>query len=106
MSSLKESRIIKKVAEAPKYAVAPTKGLSTEQVEERKKDAKANMEYFYQQLIAIPAIKEMLESKKNIAITSGSSTPNSVTNQVIETIKKYIDTDIFELPKEIDIRLL
>ena len=42
MSSLKESRIIKKVAEAPKYVVAPTKGLNTEQVEERKKDGLAN----------------------------------------------------------------
>lgn len=30
-------------------------------IEERKKDAKANMEYFYQQLIAIPAIKEMMD---------------------------------------------
>ena len=32
-------------------------------IEERKKDAKANMEYFYQQLMAIPAIKEMIEEE-------------------------------------------
>lgn len=31
-------------------------------IEERKKDAKANMEYFYQQLMAIPAIKELFEN--------------------------------------------
>ena len=65
-----------------------------------------NIENVYFLDSALDLNKEMLESKKNIAITSGSSTPNSVTNQVIETIKKYIDTDIFELPKEIDIRLL
>ena len=34
-------------------------------IEERKKDAKANMEYFYQQLMAIPAIKELLEKDPN-----------------------------------------
>ena len=34
-------------------------------IEERKKDAKANMEYFYQQLMAIPAIKEMFEDDIN-----------------------------------------
>ena len=40
-------------------------GISYEEIiEERKKDAKANMEYFYQQLMAIPAIKEMMESEK------------------------------------------
>ena len=65
-----------------------------------------NIENVYFLDSALDLNKEMLESKKNIAITSGSSTPNSVTNQVIETIKKYIDTDIFELPKEIDIKLL
>ena len=34
-------------------------------IEERKKDAKANIEYFYQQLMAIPAIKEMFEDDIN-----------------------------------------
>lgn len=32
-------------------------------LEERKKDAKANMEYFYQELMAIPAIKELFDSQ-------------------------------------------
>ena len=34
-------------------------------IEERKKDAKANIEYFYQQLMAIPAIREMIEQDNN-----------------------------------------
>ena len=41
-------------------------GISYDEIiEERKKDAKANMEYFYQQLMSIPAIKEMMEDEKN-----------------------------------------
>lgn len=50
--------------------------------------------------------KIMLENKNSIAITSGSSTPNSITNQVINTIKDYSQTNILNIPKEIDIKLL
>ena len=32
-------------------------------LEERKKDAESNLEYFYQELMSIPAIKEMAEAK-------------------------------------------
>ena len=77
---------------------------NTKQLYNIAKDIKIEYVYFIDSALDLDI--EMLEDKKNIAITSGSSTPNSVTNQVIETIKKYIDTDIFELPKEIDIKLL
>lgn len=41
-------------------------GISYEEIiEERKKDAKANREYFYQQLISIPAIKELIDEYNN-----------------------------------------
>lgn len=41
-------------------------GISFEEIiEERKKDAKANREYFYQQLISIPAIKELIDEYNN-----------------------------------------
>lgn len=37
-------------------------GISYEEIlEERKKDAKANIEYFYQELMDIPAIKELFQ---------------------------------------------
>ena len=43
-----------------------TLGISYDEIiEERKKDTKANIEYFYQQLMAIPAIKELFEDDIN-----------------------------------------
>lgn len=46
-------------------------GISYDEIiEERKKDAKANMAYFYEQLMGIPAIKEMADENR-YGVTSG-----------------------------------
>ena len=50
--------------------------------------------------------EEMIANKKRIAVTSGSSTPNSITNQVVEFLREYAKTKEFNLPSSIDVRLL
>ena len=50
--------------------------------------------------------EEMIQNKNRIAVTSGSSTPNSLTNQVIEFLKQYADSGVWQLPDEPSIRLL
>ena len=50
--------------------------------------------------------EEMVKNKNRIAVTSGSSTPNSLTNQVIDFLKQYAIDGIWQLPKEASVRLL
>ena len=50
--------------------------------------------------------EEMLKGKNRIAVTSGSSTPNDLTRQVIAVIQNYIDTGILSLPDHISCGLL
>ncbi len=50
--------------------------------------------------------EEMVKGYQRIAVTSGSSTPNELTQQVIDFLKKYAKTGIFELPEISPITLL
>ena len=50
--------------------------------------------------------EEMVKNKNRIAVTSGSSTPNSLTEQVLNFLRQYAETGIFCLPEEADVRLL
>ena len=50
--------------------------------------------------------EDMIKNKNRIAVTSGSSTPNSLTAQVISFLEDYAQTGIFSLPKEVSSSLL
>ena len=50
--------------------------------------------------------EEMVKNKNRVAVTSGSSTPNSLTNQVISFLKEYAESGSWKLPEEPSIRLL
>ena len=50
--------------------------------------------------------EDMIKGKNRIAVTSGSSTPNELTSQVIDCLKKYAETGIFEKPAPIEASLL
>lgn len=50
--------------------------------------------------------EEELKGKERVAISSGSSTPNAITNQVIDFLEDYKKTSRFELPASLDRRLL
>ena len=50
--------------------------------------------------------EDMIRNKNRIAVTSGSSTPNELTSQVIDTLKHYADTGEFILPDSVSCRLL
>lgn len=43
--------------------------------------------------------KEMVDGKNRIAVTSGSSTPNVLTSQVIDFLKRYAETHIWQMPE-------
>lgn len=49
---------------------------------------------------------EQLKNHQTIAVTSGSSTPNSLTDQVIQVLEDYAKTNVLTYPKQLDIRLL
>ena len=56
---------------------------------------------------SILSLKEdMIRNKNRIAVTSGSSTPNAITAQVIRFLESYAETGIFDPPAEVDRRLL
>ena len=50
--------------------------------------------------------EDMVKDKNRIAVTSGSSTPNSITEQVINYLKQYSIDGTWNLPKDINITLL
>lgn len=50
--------------------------------------------------------EDMIRNKNRIAVTSGSSTPNELTSQVIDTLEHYADTGEFILPDSVSCRLL
>ncbi|MGM9941117.1 MAG: 4-hydroxy-3-methylbut-2-enyl diphosphate reductase [Bulleidia sp.] len=50
--------------------------------------------------------EEQIKGKNRIAVTSGSSTPNELTSQVITTLQKYAETGIWSLPEPITASLL
>jgi 4-hydroxy-3-methylbut-2-enyl diphosphate reductase len=50
--------------------------------------------------------EDMVKYKNRIAVTSGSSTPNSLTNQVIDFLKQYAKDGVWQLPEEALVRLL
>lgn len=50
--------------------------------------------------------EEMVKNKNRIAVTSGSSTPNSLTAQVISFLQSYADSGIWQLPDQAEVRLL
>lgn len=50
--------------------------------------------------------EEMVRNKNRIAVTSGSSTPNSLTAQVISFLQEYAETGSFILPEEVSSSLL
>ena len=50
--------------------------------------------------------EEMIKNKNRIAVTSGSSTPNSITDQVIGFLREYALTGRWELPESTEVRLL
>ena len=45
--------------------------------------------------------EEMIKNKNRIAVTSGSSTPNELTAQVISFLKEYAETGDFTLPETV-----
>lgn len=45
--------------------------------------------------------EEFIQGKNRIAITSGSSTPNELTQQVITTLQEYASTGVWSLPKDV-----
>jgi 4-hydroxy-3-methylbut-2-enyl diphosphate reductase len=50
--------------------------------------------------------EEMIKNKNRIAVTSGSSTPNELTSQVISFLKEYAETGKFILPETVRCALL
>ena len=50
--------------------------------------------------------EEMVRNKNRIAVTSGSSTPNSLTTQIIDFLQEYARTGQFRLPEEVISTLL
>ena len=48
----------------------------------------------------------MIDNHKRIAITSGSSTPNSITDQVVDFLNEYARTGIWQLPKTVNVQLI
>ena len=50
--------------------------------------------------------EEMVKEKNRIAVTSGSSTPNELTQQVITFLKQYALNGKWDLPEDITVRLL
>jgi 4-hydroxy-3-methylbut-2-enyl diphosphate reductase len=46
--------------------------------------------------------EEMVKEKNRIAVTSGSSTPNELTQQVIDFLKKYAASGIWKLPDTVN----
>lgn len=45
--------------------------------------------------------EEFIKNKNRIAITSGSSTPTTLTDSVIDVLQKYADTGVLDLPRTI-----
>lgn len=50
--------------------------------------------------------KEMVEGMNRVAVTSGSSTPNELTQQVITMLRNYAETGIWKMPERKKISLL
>lgn len=50
--------------------------------------------------------KDMIAGMNRVAVTSGSSTPNELTQQVIEMLKNYADNGIWKIPERKKISLL
>lgn len=50
--------------------------------------------------------EEMIRNKERIAVTSGSSTPNELTQQVITFLKQYAQDGKWDLPEDVTIHLL
>lgn len=50
--------------------------------------------------------EEMVKNKNRIAVTSGSSTPNELTQQVIDFLKQYAKDGVWNIPEEVTIHLL
>ena len=48
----------------------------------------------------------MIDGYKRIAITSGSSTPNSITDQVVDFLNEYARTGIWQLPETVNVQLI
>lgn len=55
---------------------------------------------------ALDLKEEMVKGRNRIAVTSGSSTPNELTKQVIDFLKKYAEDGIWELPEPAEIHLI
>jgi len=49
--------------------------------------------------------ENQIKDKKRIAVTSGSSTPNELTQQVIDFLKQYNETHIWQMPDEVKCKL-
>ena len=50
--------------------------------------------------------EDMVKGKERIAVTSGSSTPNALTAQVIQFLRQYAETGIWQLPSEVSAEIL
>ena len=50
--------------------------------------------------------EDMIREKERIAVTSGSSTPNALTAQVIRFLKEYAETGIWKQPEAITPEIL
>ena len=48
----------------------------------------------------------MIDGHKRIAITSGSSTPNSITDQVVDFLNEYARTGVWQLPETVNVQLI
>lgn len=45
--------------------------------------------------------EDMIKGKDRVAVTSGSSTPTGLTNQVISILKEYAETGVFTVPSAV-----
>ncbi len=84
--------------------VGDTKSNNTKQLLEIAKNQGIPDTYLIDTVLSLK--KEMVKNKNRIAVTSGSSTPNSITSQVIQFLEEYANSGNWNLPDSVTITLL
>lgn len=84
--------------------VGDTKSNNTKQLLEIAKNQGIPNTYLIDTVLSLK--EEMVKNKNRIAVTSGSSTPNSITSQVIQFLEEYANSGKWNLPDSVTITLL
>ena len=84
--------------------VGDTKSNNTKQLLEIAKNQGIPDTYLIDTVLSLK--EEMVKNKNRIAVTSGSSTPNSITSQVIQFLEEYANSGKWNLPDSVTITLL